>query len=542
VPADVKRTNAAVLASIAAAAILPYAATAGDYFIQDDFGVVGLLSQKPWWYFPRWFVGTWMDDIWGYTPDEVRPFPAATYQIAAIWGAASPWANHLINIGFHAVNAWLVYGIARAAAGLGVAASAAAAVLFAVLPMQAESVAWVTGRVDSMPACFYLAAFLLFVYWRDRGSRVAYAGAVACCFVALFSKQNAITLPAALVAYDVLFARDRPRPLLAAASAHVPFVVLTLGYLWLRWVIFGEVAREGALTAERLAPAIANLGLHLRRMVFGEPGVSMPNGEALLLALVPLVLAALLAVRYGQRQSPRRLLPAAFYFLIVWVGLGLAPTLVAGYASPRHMYLASVGWTIGLAVLADALWSARFAWLRWAATGAVAALLAVYVVQLQGLVRQWHVRAVVSQRAVADLEREVLAAPAGSLILINVPRASWEYAVPHSLRPPFTSTDLTARAAVVTQSFLSCCPAEQWDRQTRTSVREWLARSERPPLIALHWDPATGAMTRVTDAEESSLAVIAQILPDTGNRGALDEAIADTFTQLVIPRAGRSGR
>jgi hypothetical protein len=538
----VRRTTLAAFTAIAAAAILPYAATAGDYFIQDDFGVVGLLSQKPWWYFPRWFAGTWMDDIWGYTPDEVRPFPAATYQIAAIWGAASPWANHLINIGFHAVNGWLVYGIARAAAGLGAAASVAAAVLFAVLPMQAESVAWVTGRVDSMPACFYLGAFLLFVHWRNHGSRRAYVGAVACCFVALFSKQNAITLPAALVAYDVLFLRERPRPLLTAASAHAPFVVLTLGYLWLRWLIFGEVAREGTLTAERLAPAIANLGLHLRRMVFGEPGVTMPNGEALLLALVPLALAGLLAVRYGQRLSRRQLLPASFYFLIVWVGLGLAPTLVAGYASPRHMYLASVGWTIGLAVLADALWSARVVWLRWAATGAVAVLLTVYAVQLEGVVRQWRVRATVSERAVADLEREVLAAPPGSLVLISVPRASWEYAVPHALRPPFTSSDLTARVAVVTQSFLSCCPAGQWDRQTRTSVREWLARRERTPLIALHWNPVTGAMTRVTDAEESSLAVIAQILPDTGSRAALDEAIADTFTQLVVPRSGGSRR
>ena len=536
------RLTVVALAAIAAAAILPYAATAGDYFIQDDFGVVGLLSQKPWWYFPRWFVGTWMDDIWGYTPDEVRPFPAATYQIAAIWGAASPWANHLINIGFHAVNGWLVYAIARAAAGLGVAASVAAAVLFAVLPMQAESVAWVTGRVDSMPACFYLAAFLLFVQWRNHGSRGAYAGAVACCFVALFSKQNAITLPAALVAYDVLFRAERPRPLLTAASAHVPFVALTLGYLWLRWVTFGEVAREGTLTAERLAPAIDNLGLHLRRMIFGEPGVSMANGDALLWTLVPLVVAGLLAARYAQRQPRGRLLLPAFYFLIVWIALGLAPTLVAGYASPRHMYLASVGWTIGLAVLADALWSARLVALRWATTGAVAALLVVYVVQLQAVVRQWRVRATVSERAVADLEREVLAAPPGSLILIDVPRASWEYAVPHALRPPFTSTDLTARATVVTQSFLSCCPAEPWDRQTRTSVREWLARSERTPLIALHWDPVTGAMTRVTDAEESSLAVIAQILPDTGSRAALDEAIADTFTQLVIPRSDRSRR
>ena len=38
--------------------------------------MVALLASKPATYFPRWFVTTWMDDIWGYTPDEIRPFPA----------------------------------------------------------------------------------------------------------------------------------------------------------------------------------------------------------------------------------------------------------------------------------------------------------------------------------------------------------------------------------------------------------------------------------------------------------------------------------
>ena len=61
--------------------------TITNYFVQDDFGVVALLSQKPASYFPRWFVSTWMDDIWGFTPDEIRPFPAVTYQLAALWGA-----------------------------------------------------------------------------------------------------------------------------------------------------------------------------------------------------------------------------------------------------------------------------------------------------------------------------------------------------------------------------------------------------------------------------------------------------------------------
>ena len=64
-------------AVVALAAILPYLSTLGDYFVRDDFGVVQLLAQKPWSSFPRWFATPWMDDIWGYTPDEIRPLPGA---------------------------------------------------------------------------------------------------------------------------------------------------------------------------------------------------------------------------------------------------------------------------------------------------------------------------------------------------------------------------------------------------------------------------------------------------------------------------------
>ncbi len=530
-----RRTTLAAAAIVVAAAVIPYAPLAGDYFIQDDFGVVALLSQKPWSAFPRWFVSTWMDDIWGYTPDEIRPFPAFTYQVAALWGAASPVANHVVNIAFHAANGLLVFGMARATAGLGLPASLAAAVLFVLLPMQAESVAWITGRVDSMPACFYMAAFLLFVRWRAGDGTATYAGAVACCFVALFSKQNAITLPAALIAYDVLFPRQQRRSLAAAASAHLPFAALTIGYLALRWMLFGEVAREGMLTADRLTDASAGVALHLKRMIYGEPGVSMETARALGIAGGALTLLLVGAWRAAAQQT-HRLLVTAIYFLVVWIGLGLAPTLVAGYTSPRHMYLASAGWAIGLALLANALWSARLRWVRWAATAAVVAGLAAYAVQLQTLVSRWHARAAVSRQAVADVEREVMAAPPGALILAGAPRASWEFAIPHALRPPFTTSDVTVRASVITVSSLYCCPAERWDAHTRQQLRDWAGRAERPPVIALYWDPQTGALTRVTDTEESSLAVVPRLLADTGSRAALDEAIADTFSELVIPR------
>ena len=105
-------------AVIALAAFALYAPTVHDYFVQDDFGVVGLFSQRSLAYFPRWFVSPWTEDIWGYVPDEIRPFPAASYVIASWFGAVAPERNHILNIALHAVNGMLVMLIAEAAAGL----------------------------------------------------------------------------------------------------------------------------------------------------------------------------------------------------------------------------------------------------------------------------------------------------------------------------------------------------------------------------------------------------------------------------------------
>ncbi len=142
------------------AATLPYLPTLDDYFVQDDFGVVGLLALKPASFFPRWFVMPWMENIWEYTPDELRPFvggdlPGRRAVESRIAGATTRWSTSRCMRG----NALLVLGIATRVAGLSTPSALVAGVAFAVLPMQTESVAWVTGRVDSMPAFFYLAAF-----------------------------------------------------------------------------------------------------------------------------------------------------------------------------------------------------------------------------------------------------------------------------------------------------------------------------------------------------------------------------------------------
>ena len=508
---------------VCVAAVVPYLSTLDDYFIQDDFGVVALLSQKPASAFPGWFVSTWMDDIWGYTPDEIRPFPAVTYQVTAWWGAASPVANHVMNIGLHAANALLVLVIGVVAAGLGLPAATCAAIVFAVLPIHPESVAWVTGRVDSMPALFYLAAFLAYARWRATGGSRLYVSSLALFFVALFSKQNAVTLPVALVLYDLIARGQGWRISRASVLPYLPFIGMTAGYLLLRYEIFGEVARESQLTAQNVESFFQLASRHVRRIVAGRV---VPS--AMVAGLLAVSLSALVAVSFVSEVNRWRALRSGLYFVVIWTALGIAPTLVAGYESPRHIYLASVGWAIGIGLAVDLLWQARPRRLmRPLAIGSTALIVAAYGVQLAAAVREWNARAVVSKQAVSDLEREALAAPEGSLLIVDAPVPSWEWSLPYAARPPYVREDLTGRVSIVSPEQLHCCRG-QWYEQTRATLARWARHPGSPPVIALRW--GAGGAARLTDRDDpflrSLMLAVAETQGPQALQGGLRGAIA----------------
>jgi hypothetical protein len=526
-------------ALVVLAAVLPYLPTIDDYFTQDDFGVIQLLSNRPWTIFPRWFAMPWTEDIWGYTPDEIRPFVALTYQLTAIPGRARPELHHILNIAIHAVNGLLVMAIARRALGVTAWAAAAAGIVFSLLPVQAESVAWITGRVDSMPALFYLATFLAYVRWREGTGGPAphvtatsrwYAAALALFFVALFSKQNTITMVATLAAYDLLVLdRARRGTLAACVKAWLPFAAMTLGYLALRRALFGASVRGGIESQAQVVGALEMIGRHVQRTVLGHDG-AMADWERIAL---PALAIAIAVVVFRHRGFPR----AALCFGIVWWIIGAAPVLVAGYESPRHVYLAAAAWPFLLALLIEGVGrevnTGRRRSLRALPIALVTLIAAGYAVRLYGVVNDWGTWSRISQAAVARVAREAAAAPDGTLLLVSVPRTSWEWSAPFVLQPPYTATDLSARVALVTPFRLHCCGPEQWDAYTRRTLERWIEAPGAPPLIALHLAEATGDVSKLTIEEYPDFRVLMRITAETDSWQAMNASIEGLMERVV---------
>ncbi len=531
-PFSLKRPVALAALAVVAAATIPYLPVINDYFIQDDFGVVSLLSRRSPLHFFAWFAGPWTEDIWGYVPDEVRPFPALSYALMAYFGAVSPVANHVMNLALHAGNALIVLWLAGAAAGLSLPAAVFAAIVFAVLPIQSESVAWITGRVDSLPAFFYLASFAMYVKWRRTNpARATYIASVVLFFMALYSKQNTVTLAPALLLYDVICQRNRVR---FSVRPYVPYVLLTVAFLAHRYFLFHEFARETLLTGERMTAFAADVTRHLTRLVYGDRFQAMAASRALTIFVVVTAAVSLIALRVRSSTAWRAAGPA-LYFGVFWSILGIAPILVAGYYSPRHMYLASVGWAIVAGAGFNVLWTRAHATvLRPLAVAAAVGLVGFYLIQLSDVVRDWELRAALSQQAVVDLEREAASAPEGTLVIVGMPASSWAFSIPFSMRPPFTHADLTLRLKPVYHSSLHCCPAHLWQQYTTQTLREWLANPAHPPVIVMNWNPRSLALARVTDAERPDLRPLMSAVVQAQTRTELDGAFRSLLGQIAF--------
>jgi hypothetical protein len=518
-------------AAVILAAVAPYLSTLHDYYLQEDFGNVQYFAAKPWLRFVHWFTMPWTEDLWGFVPDEIRPFTGLAFQLSVIGGAEHPELGHVMNYVLHAANALLVLELATTVAGLRPVAALFTALVFAVLPAQAESVVWITGRVDSLPAFFYLATFAAYARWRVGGavSHRMYAISLVLFFVALFTKQTTITMCATLVFYDWLIADRPPRPSWRWVAPYVPFAVMTIGYLALRYVVVGTVVRESRLTLQGLAFFAELFARHLRRVVTGTPG---PLDAFAWAAAVGGSLAIVVAAFYPGSPGRRRLSKTALCMGPLWWLVGIAPVLVAGYDSPRHAYVASIGWAMLLGVgVGAALEPGRRRVIRRTAGAAAAAAVAVYFALLQPVLLEWRTAAAISKQAVVRLEREALAAPAGTLLMVGAPIRLWEWGIPFLARPPFTATDLTARVHLLAPQRLHCCLAP-WYEETKTMLRNWLALPTKPPIVAIYVD-AGGAISRVTDAERPELRTIVPALVATDSAETLDRAIVDTLRTLV---------
>jgi len=332
-----------------------------------------------------------------------------------LWGM-NPTGYHFTNVLFHAATALAVYAVSRRLlrAALPDAAprdlrigAGLAALLFAVHPLRAESVAWVTERRDVVSGLFYaltILAYLEAVEGEERARPRWYWASVALFALALLSKSIVVSLPVVLLALDVYPLRRlggargwrRPRVWLekapylglAAAAAVIGFSALfTLG---------NSRSLDEMRPLYRLVLSIYGLAFYLGKSVMPFGLSPLYHLDITVTWLHFEVVAALLAFAVLLRRRASAFTVAAVAYVVT-----LLPVLGIFQNGPqaaadRYTYLACLGWAVILGGLAALPWRGR------AVTRVVLAIWVLVMVPLTWQqVGLWHDSATLWSHAVA---------------------------------------------------------------------------------------------------------------------------------------------
>lgn len=321
-------------------------------------------------YLPALHGGMLWDDAGHMTPpglgslDGLRQIwfrPGVTQQYypllyTTFWLEYQAWGNstvaaHLVNLLLHVGVVLMVW---RVLVRLAIPGAYLAAALFALHPVQVESVAWISETKNTLSAIFALATVLAYLRFDRERDRRWYAVAALCFLAGLLSKSVIATIPAALL---VIFWWQRGRldlrrdvaPLLPFFLVAVISGLATARYEY--WVIgargadFDLSLLQRALLAGRVVWFYLAALAWPAHLAFFYPRWTIDPGQ-LTAWIYPVLLLAVLAVLWRIRTWSRAPLALALYFVgTLFPVLGFLNVFPFRYSfvADHFQYLASLG-------------------------------------------------------------------------------------------------------------------------------------------------------------------------------------------------------
>ncbi len=305
------------------------------------------------------------------SPSQYFPLTYSTFRIEhALWGLSTT-GYHWVNLLLHVANALLVWAVL---ARLRVPGSWLAAAIFALHPVQVESVAWITERKNVLMAFFFLLTLLAWIAFVDERTRrpwMFYCLALMFYVLALAAKATACTLPAAL--FLVLWLQKKPINMGRLVQI-VPFLVLGIGMGLL--AVWWERYHQGTSHAvfpflspiERILVASRAIWFYLSKLfwpsnlTFIYPRWNISPADLLDYIWLLAGVAACVTIYFLRRYVGRSVEVAAAFFVATLspvLGFIMLFTFRYTFVADHYQYLACIG-PIALASAGIVSLSAKF--------------------------------------------------------------------------------------------------------------------------------------------------------------------------------------
>jgi tetratricopeptide (TPR) repeat protein len=312
------------------------------------------------------------------SPSQYFPLVYTTFRIEhALWGL-NPSGYHWVNLLLHIANALLVWAVL---VRLRVPGAWLAGAIFALHPVQVESVAWITERKNVLMGFFFLLTLLAWIAFVDERTKrpwLFYGLALILYLLALSAKTTACTLPAALLL--ILWLQKKPIRCKRIFQI-IPFLVLGLamGALAIWWERYHQGTSRAVFTflspIERVLVASRAVWFYLSKLVwpsnltFIYPRWNISPAHPLdyvwLLAGL-IVCVAIYFLRSRSRGIGGSVEVAAAFFVATLspvLGFIMLYTFRYTFVADHYQYLACIGLialsSAGVITLADAFKNGR---------------------------------------------------------------------------------------------------------------------------------------------------------------------------------------
>ena len=347
---------------------------------------------------------------WAFTTyDQANWHPLTWLSHALDWQlfGSNPGGHHVVSLLLHLANVLLLFWVLLQATGF-TGRSFMVAALFAVHPINVESVAWIAERKDLLSMFFFLLALEAYRRYVHDPRAGRYALVALCFALGLMAKPQVITLPFLLLLWDywplqrMLVAGERSDSALAVGAGMPPALSFS-ALLKEKLPLFALAAASAAITliaqraggamneiyyqpfSIRVGNAIVSYAQYLGKAfwpsrlapLYPHPGNTLQIGQVLAAFALLAAISALVMVA-GRH---RRYLPVGWLWFLGTLVPMIGLVQVGGQAmADRYAYLPFIGLFImacwGLSELAQQH-RLSSAWLAGASAVVLVALMAV---------------------------------------------------------------------------------------------------------------------------------------------------------------------